>query len=302
MIAGLIIEHYLTWFPEIRSFYFAMFEPFMRPGNSEGPYDPIEFFPSHPMFEVKVPQLYSGINLCQYLEDKFNEYRENTQKKRGGIYHSGDGYIEEESFGFVSKVKLKGGKKLWLKLIDFNCSISKRNLKKVELALKLLKTGPGLIVNSGNSYHFYGEEPFKDHKDWRNFYRSGRDYILKDFEIKPWPKSVVRVIGRHWPRLTLAQKFGMLRVNQCSVKPLDPKMEKYFLGGELDVRPLPGAPCYSRFGVEYKKAITRLNSTPLTDEDRQELEDNWPEFRERIYCELPCEYQGKFLSCPRTVA
>ena len=296
MIAGLIIEHYLICFPDIKSFYFAMLKPFMRAGDSKGEYEPIEYFPSHPMFEVRVPKLLSEINLCHFLEEKFHEYREKIRKEKGGIY-AHDGYIEEESFGFVSKVKLKNGKTLWLKLIDFNCSISSRNLRRVEVALKLLKTGPGLIINSGNSYHFYGEVPFRDHKDWRNFYRGGRKDWSLDVGIPSWPKSVLSRMGRNWPRLTLRQKFAMLRVNQCSVKPLDPKLEKYFMGGELNVRPLPGTPCRNRFQEVYKKAMDRRDSASR-EEERKAIEDNWPYFRERLYCKLPCDFQGKFLSCP----
>ncbi len=298
MIAGLIIEHYLTWFPDIKSFYFAMFKPFMRAGDDQREYEPIEHFPSHPVFEVRVPKLLSEVNLCSYLEEKFHDYKEKIRKKKGGMC-AYVGYIDEESFGFVSKVKLKNGKMLWLKLIDFNRSISPRNLKRVELALKLLKTGPGLIIDSGNSYHFYGEVIFQDYTDWRKFYRGGRGDYLLDYRmaITLWPQSAIRVIGRNWPRLTLKQGFGMLRVNQCSVKPLDPKLEKYFLGGELGVRPLPGAPCMDKFRKVLQKAV-QMRDLIQTDIERQKIIDSWPYFKESRYCQLPCNFQGKFLSCP----
>ncbi len=297
MIAGLIIEHYLTWFPDIKSFYFAMFKPFMRAGNDRrSEYEPIEYFPSHPMFEVRVPKLDSEKNLCSYLEERFRQYKEKIGKKKG-VYGS-VGYIDEESFGFVSKVKLKNGKIIWLKLLDFNRSISPKNLRRVEVALKLLKTGPGLIVNSGNSYHFYGEIPFQDHNDWRNFYQGGRQDWDLDYGIPRWPRSAVRWIGINWPRLTLKQRFGMLRVDQCSIKPLDPKLEKYFLGGELNVRPLPGTPCIKRYRKALEDAM-KLRDFAATDEDRQKIIDSWPYFKETRYCRLPCDFQGKFLSCPR---
>lgn len=259
---------------EVSSFNFALFVPyFLKESHSKrrGKYC-IEYQPPIFKSEVKISEIH---NFYAF----FSEF-EST----------------DLAIGFTSKIKLKGNKSCWLKLIDFKCGISEENLGKVKTALKLLKTGPGLILNSGNSYHFYGARPFFNYQEWRKFYQGGKPELC----LFEWPKLPRELIGTNWPALTLRQGFAMLRITTCRSKPFSPKIIECFQGGELDEKPILGSPCYERYDMEYQKAIKKLNSPDLSLQERDLLEEDWPDIGENLhkYCCLPCRAQGRLLVCP----
>ena len=290
-----IIDHYLNLF-DVKSFYFAMFAPYSK---LVGEYkDQLVYRPAYPSFEIKMTDILKGVNVCEYLKGRFEEFHRQMMGKDKGLSPQFEGL----AFGFISKMKLVGNKKSWLCLIDFNCSISGKNLDKVRIALKLLKTGPGLIVESGNSYHFYGDATFADYREWKKFYRGGWDKngIGDAFT---WPAPAHQVIGKNWPRMTLQQGFAMLRINQCSPRPLPMRVVERFEGGELWEYPPNGSPCVDKQRVAYLAAMKTFDEA-ITEEEQDRILDGWPVSGDRAkdierFCHLPCLCQGKALLCPK---
>lgn len=290
-----IIDHYLGLF-DIRSFYFAMFAPYIK--REGGEYDfRRRYKPAFPSFEVKTSDILENVNICASLKDRFEQFHQRMLAKDPALRPDFSDY----AFGFISRIKLAKNKKAWLILIDFNCKVSDENLDKVRLALKILKTGSGLIVNSGKSYHFYGDKTFTDYRAWQGFYKGG--LYFNDFGETNWPKTANRVIGDNWPKFTLQQGFAMLRVNQCSPRPLPLEVIEYFQGGELEERPPSEYPCSKRQSAAYVAAMAAIDKAK-TEEEENKILKNWPvvsrsdmDFWKR-FCELPCELQGKTLLCP----
>lgn len=296
-----IIDHYLCLF-EAKSFYFAMFAPYKKwVGQDHYGGGQLIYKPAFPSFEVKTADILNGVNICAYLKDKFQQFHQKMIQSDPKLNPD----FSDFAFGFISKIKLAGGKKAWLLLIDFNCDISRENLKKVRITLKLLKTGSGLIVNSGNSYHFYADTPFTDYQAWRKFYQGGwcgNKYLNE----RTWCETAHKVIGNNWPRLTLQQGFAMLRVNQCGPKPLPLTVVEYFQGGEIEEFPLKKYPCRKKQDIAYGAAI-QASDNAKTDEKFDQILADWPIFSDdhehakfiARFCQLPCEYQGRTLVCPK---
>lgn len=98
----------------------------------------------------------------------------------------------------------------------------------------------------------------------------------------------------------------MLRVNQCSPKPLPMTVVEYFQGGEIEEFPLKGYPCREKQNIAYGAAMRAYDDTE-TEEEREQILANWPIFSEdpehakfiARFCQLPCEYQGRTLVCPK---
>ena len=73
---------------------------------------------------------------------------------------------EPELLAFISKVRLQDRKEVFhLPLIDFRCEPSTLNLEKVIWFLREIGQQEGVILSSGNSYHYYGIEPLSK-TDW----------------------------------------------------------------------------------------------------------------------------------------
>ena len=61
------------------------------------------------------------------------------------------------SVGISSVVKLQGDRRKYhMKHIDFMCPVAEENVEKIRRELEDLESGDGLLVISGNSYHFHG--------------------------------------------------------------------------------------------------------------------------------------------------
>jgi len=57
-----------------------------------------------------------------------------------------------------SLVDLKDGSQRHIPMVDFHCPPSKSNLELATAVANELKVGPGFLLESGRSYHFYGLE------------------------------------------------------------------------------------------------------------------------------------------------
>jgi hypothetical protein len=61
-----------------------------------------------------------------------------------------------EALAVMSKIKLENGGWAHLPMVDFSCYDTEADLKKVLTAVRALGHKSGVIVRSGNSFHFYG--------------------------------------------------------------------------------------------------------------------------------------------------
>ena len=61
------------------------------------------------------------------------------------------------SFAILSEVRLMNDKKQYIPQIDFQCSVSGKNINLIKKRLsEIVKVFPGYILKSGNSYHYIG--------------------------------------------------------------------------------------------------------------------------------------------------
>src|ERR1041385_1222374 len=60
------------------------------------------------------------------------------------------------NIAFSSKVVLNTGEERHLPLLDFHCANNAANLSLSCAVIQLLEIGPGYLLESGDSYHFYG--------------------------------------------------------------------------------------------------------------------------------------------------
>ena len=77
-----------------------------------------------------------------------------------------------------SKVKLKDGRLAHLPMIDFKCSPTRQNIELAKEAFQKIGQTDGVLLNSGNSFHYYGQT-LMDETEWRNFL--GHCLLLSDF-------------------------------------------------------------------------------------------------------------------------
>jgi hypothetical protein len=75
-----------------------------------------------------------------------------------------------------SRVVLNNHEEAHIPLVDFQCMQSKRNLIHLTLAMRRINHMGGVILNSGNSYHYYGISLLTD-TEWRQYI--GRCLLLE---------------------------------------------------------------------------------------------------------------------------
>jgi hypothetical protein len=63
-----------------------------------------------------------------------------------------------DPLAICSKVKLEGGKTRYIPMMDFRSPKSEHCLSAVSEIAKLLEVGPGYVLETDKSYHFYGTE------------------------------------------------------------------------------------------------------------------------------------------------
>ncbi len=77
-----------------------------------------------------------------------------------------------------SKVTLKDGTTRHLPLIDFKCAPTDENIKLAQDAFAKIDQTDGVLLNSGNSFHYYGQTLMNE-QEWRSFL--GHCLLLADF-------------------------------------------------------------------------------------------------------------------------
>lgn len=104
--------------------------------------------------------------------------------------------------GLTSRVKMNDGGIKHINMIDFNC----KKFNDVPKTLRNLNFGPGLIINSGNSYHYYGLELVDESKR------------LSNFEKMEGEESICQ----NWIKYQKERDYSMLRLTANHEKPHQP--------------------------------------------------------------------------------
>ena len=165
---------------EIESLSFGIYSQKRRKNTDPGPYGNNHMIIEHvPVKEiVKSPSAWIQKNL------------ENVSK----------GLTLARAIGITSLVQTKDGKK-HIPMIDF-ASCRPNDVYQVLDMFKM----PGLIIESGNSYHFYGFNLLSE-KEWKEYIENTRELPYVD---------------THYPGLQLEQGFAMLRITPSSLKLYQP--------------------------------------------------------------------------------
>lgn len=77
-----------------------------------------------------------------------------------------------------SQVRLKDGSLAHLPMIDFKCAPAPQNIELAKEAFAKIGQTDGVLLNSGNSFHYYGQTLLNE-KEWRDFL--GHCLLLADF-------------------------------------------------------------------------------------------------------------------------
>lgn len=77
-----------------------------------------------------------------------------------------------------SKVKLKDGSVAHIPMVDFKCAPTHQNVELATDAFAKIGQTDGVLLNSGNSFHYYGQTLMNE-KEWREFL--GHCLLLSDF-------------------------------------------------------------------------------------------------------------------------
>lgn len=112
-----------------------------------------------------------------------------------------------------SKVKLKDGTLAHLPMIDFKCAPTQQNVDMAYDAFKKIGRTDGVLLNSGNSFHYYGETLMNE-TEWRAFL--GHCLLLSDF-------IDTRYVGH-----ALINNDCRLRLSTTPLNPFIPTVVKVF--------------------------------------------------------------------------
>ncbi len=113
-----------------------------------------------------------------------------------------------ENFGLTSKAKLMDGRIKHIPMIDFKCSCSDQDFQRVVDTIFDLGERKGFILESGNSYHYWGTHLLKE-EEWRKFMERCREQ---------------ETIGDTWPSFQIEDGFSVLRISISSAKPQLPRV------------------------------------------------------------------------------
>lgn len=105
--------------------------------------------------------------------------------------------------GLISHVHTLAGKSYHIPQIDFICNKSSHNTKQIKKCLKsIADVKPKWLVDSGNSYHCYGEKLLTE-KQWKDFL--GRCLLCNTSGEKP-------LVDTRWIGHSIIQNFTNLRI------------------------------------------------------------------------------------------
>ncbi len=136
-----ILEEITKCFSGIEKFMYIKYDPY----HSSGCIDDDDSF------------IYSELDSYSISADKVN--------KKNLLSISDNFFKKEKILGIASKVTMKDGSEAHIPMMDFGCSIEEENLAKIE---QIMIPYHGFILESGNSYHFWGSQLMTKNK-WQGF-------------------------------------------------------------------------------------------------------------------------------------
>ena len=111
------------------------------------------------------------------------------------------------AIGLVSRVETQNGTK-YIPMIDF------KTRSEWDVTHTLKQVGmPGMIVDSGNSFHFYGFNLLDTEEEWRHY--------IESLAGKPG-------IDEWWVKFQLAREYSVLRLTPCKKKLFQPRYMETF--------------------------------------------------------------------------
>jgi hypothetical protein len=113
---------------------------------------------------------------------------------------------KSEAIGLVSPINEMGDKAKHIPMLDFKCEVSDRNSKIIETFLKKINQ-PGYLLNSGNSYHFYGKQ-LMNKEEW--------------LKLNYQALLMVPYVDQRYIAHRLLSGFSVLRINKTENKPTVP--------------------------------------------------------------------------------
>lgn len=115
----------------------------------------------------------------------------------------------DEVLAFTSRVTLRNRRVAHVPLMDFACERSDRHLDLLRSALPRIVQGPGALLDSGRSYHFYGAELLSP-PAWRRFLAQA---------VLLAPLTDVRYVAHR-----LMDGECVLRLTSNRLKPVEPRV------------------------------------------------------------------------------
>lgn len=152
-----IVEEIADNFPEIKKFMYIIYDPWLSSSDED------DNFPNENTVYKKGIILNADLNKKNLLSisDKF--------------------FKKDRILGMASKIKMKDGSFAHIPMMDFGCEVKEENLDMIE---KLMTPFHGFILESGNSYHFWGNQPMPEAK-WVDFLNycgeKGEDLIESNY-------------------------------------------------------------------------------------------------------------------------
>jgi hypothetical protein len=179
-------------------------------------------------------------------------------------------------------------------------------LERVRVSLALLQVGRGIIVDSGNAYHFFGLDLWTK-EQWIKFVSDGTwdqyQEVLGDRKMALYPKwdgYAANNIGSSWGRMVTRQKNSFfLRVSPK--RSTVPEIRDIYDDETLSSGDPPDdAPCQIAHGIfreEYYK-IEKLAWEKAAEGDHSLFPKIMQHTSLTDFCQLPCSYEGTTWYCP----
>jgi len=121
-------------------------------------------------FTIYKPRIPNPENLTERIQSvKTDEYIQMGRNiNRDFLDRLIESLPQNKSLGINSSVVLSDRRCGQIPMLDFSCEISKENRGLIKELMKMIKFS-GFLVESGDSYHFIGNEIIEGDKGWMNF-------------------------------------------------------------------------------------------------------------------------------------
>lgn len=177
------------------------------------------------------PQIES-VNMCKYVyiplrfrEDGNNNFwlSRNAILKKNKIQTMIDSLQSNQQLGIGSKVQLNSCEYAHIPLMDFNIPKNQQNLNKVQERLKHIGFSNGWILETGKSYHYWGNYILTE-KEWVDF--MGRCLLTSIVHTR---QNIEEVADSRYIGHSLRRGFNTLRITTRADKTFVPTVVA-FLG------------------------------------------------------------------------